>query len=120
VTVPSTVDGNVAHHMLEASVGFDSASKVYSQLVGNIMADAASAVKYWYFIRVMGRDPSHLVLECALQTHPNMVVISEEVAQRGQSLEDIVREIADLVAERANNVNDLFKMDDLLTTSLTF
>jgi 6-phosphofructokinase len=61
ITVPCTIDNNVGHHMLEQSVGFDSAAKVYSQLVGNIMIDSASAVKYWYFMRLMGRDPSHLV-----------------------------------------------------------
>jgi 6-phosphofructokinase len=77
ITVPCTVDNNIGHHMLEAIVGFDTASKIYSQLIGNIMIDAASAVKYWYFIRLMGRDPSHLVLECALQTQPNITIISE-------------------------------------------
>lgn len=66
--------------MLETIVGFDTASKLYSQLIGNIMIDAASATKYWYFIRLMGRDPSHLVLECALQTHPNITIISEDIA----------------------------------------
>lgn len=64
------------------------------------MIDAASAVKYWYFIRLMGRDPSHLVLECALQTRPNVVLISEEIAQNGDNLEDIVNHIADVVALR--------------------
>jgi 6-phosphofructokinase len=62
IAVPCTIDNNVGHHMLEQSVGFDSAAKVYSQLVGNIMIDSASAVKYWYFMRLMGRDPSHLVI----------------------------------------------------------
>ena len=80
VAVPCTVDNNIQHPMLEGIVGFDSSSKTYSQLIGNIMIDAASAVKYWYFIRLMGRDPSHLVLECALQTHPNVVLISEDIA----------------------------------------
>jgi 6-phosphofructokinase 1 len=63
--------------MFEQCVGFDTASKVYGQLIGNMMTDSASAIKYWYFIRLMGRDPSHLVLECALNTNPNGVVISE-------------------------------------------
>ena len=80
ITVPCTVDNNIGHSMLEGIIGFDSASKTYSQQIGNIMIDAASAVKYWYFIRLMGRDPSHLVLECALQTHPNVVLISEDIA----------------------------------------
>jgi 6-phosphofructokinase len=66
VAVPCTLDNNIYHPMLEGVVGFDTAAKTYSQLIGNIMIDAASAVKYWYFIRLMGRDPSHLVLECAL------------------------------------------------------
>lgn len=68
-----------------------------------MLTDSASAIKYWYFIRLMGRDPSHLVLECALKTHPNMCIISEECAYRGESLPDIVRRIADLVVERAAN-----------------
>jgi len=76
--------------MLEQSVGFDSAAKVYSQLVGNIMIDSASAVKYWYFMRLMGRDPSHLVLECALQTRPNITIISEEIVQKGFGLDEVV------------------------------
>ncbi len=66
IGVPTTVDGNMKHSFVEATVGFDTASKVFSQLTGNIFTDAASSVKYWYFIRVMGKDPSHLVLECAL------------------------------------------------------
>ena len=61
IAIPCSVDNNVGHHMLEQCVGFDTASKLYSQLIGNLMIDAASAIKYWYFIRVMGRDPSHLV-----------------------------------------------------------
>lgn len=101
ITVPCTVDNNIGHHMLESIVGFDSASKVYSQLIGNIMIDAASAVKYWYFIRLMGRDPSHLVLECALQTQPNITIISEEVAARGATLDDVVKEIADVIVMRS-------------------
>ena len=66
VTCPTTVAGNVKHKLIESNVGFDTASKVYSQLIGNIMIDANSAIKYWYFIRLMGKDPSHVVLECAL------------------------------------------------------
>jgi 6-phosphofructokinase 1 len=101
IAVPCTVDGNIDHPLFEATVGFDTASKVYSQLVGNIMTDSASATKYWYLIRLMGRDPSHLVLECALQTHPNYVIISEECSNRGQNLNDIVNDICDVIAERA-------------------
>ena len=101
VVVPATVDGNVRHKgYIEAPIGFDTSSKIYSQLVGNIMTDAASAIKYWYFIRLMGRDPSHLVLETGLTTHPNHVVISEEAVARGQTLSAIVSQIADLVCKR--------------------
>jgi 6-phosphofructokinase len=66
-----------------------------------MLSDSASAIKYWYFIRLMGRDPSHLVLECAMQTHPNMVIISEECAHRGETLIDIVNRICDIVQDRA-------------------
>lgn len=100
VSVPASIDNNVTHSLIETTVGFDTASKVYSQLIGNIMNDAASSVKYWYFIRLMGRDPSHLVLECALQTHPNVVIISEEVEHKGQSLQEVVNDIADVVVAR--------------------
>lgn len=68
------------HKFIEATVGFDSASKVFSQLSGNIFTDAASSVKYWYMIRIMGKDPSHLALETAMQTCPNIVIISEQCA----------------------------------------
>lgn len=101
ISIPSTVDGNVKHPLFEMTIGFDTASKVYSQLIGNSMTDAASATKYWYLMRLMGRDPSFLVLECALQTHPNYVIISEESASKGQSLDDIVNDICDVIADRA-------------------
>ena len=84
------------------SLGFDTTSKVYSQLIGNMLTDSASAIKYWYFIRLMGKDPSHLALECALKTHPNMVIISEECSFRGETLPDIVNRIADVVQERSS------------------
>lgn len=101
IGIPCTVDGNIKHPLLEANIGFDTSSKVYSQLIGNIMTDSASATKYWYLIRLMGRDPSHLVLECALQTHPNYVIISEECGERGQNLNDIVNDICDVIVKRA-------------------
>lgn len=66
VGIPATVNGNIRHSFISTSIGFDTASKVYSQLIGNMLSDSASAIKYWYFIRLMGRDPSHLVLECAM------------------------------------------------------
>ena len=101
VGVPCTLDGNVDHEMFEQAVGFDTASSVYGQLIGNMMTDAASAVKYFYFIRLMGRDPSHLVLECALNTQCNFVVISEEMENEGLNLQDLVNQMADVVTERA-------------------
>ena len=102
VGIPATVNGNIRHSFISTSIGFDTASKVYSQLIGNMLSDSASAIKYWYFIRLMGRDPSHLVLECAMQTHPNLVIISEECSNRGETLIDIVNRICDIIAERAN------------------
>jgi len=101
VIIPSTIDGNIRHNYFQACLGFDTAAKIYSQLIGNMLTDSASAIKYWYFIRLMGRDPSHLALECAIKTHPNMCIVSEECAYRGESLPDIVRRIADLVQDRA-------------------
>ena len=101
IAIPATIDGNVRRKYIESDLGFDTASKVYSQLIGNMMTDAASAVKYWYFIRLMGKDPSHLALECALQTEPNMVIVSEDCAMRGEALPKIVENICDLIAERA-------------------
>jgi len=101
IAVPCTIDNNLGNHMLEQSVGFDTASKLYSQLIGNMMIDSASAIKYWYFMRLMGRDPSHLVLECSLQTRSNITIVSEEVAQKGQNLEEVVKYIADIVALRS-------------------
>jgi len=71
-----------------------------------MLTDSASAIKYWYFIRLMGKDPSHLALECALKTHPNMVIISEEASYRGESLFDIVQRICDVIQERSNNGKD--------------
>merc|ERR1719276_611688 len=80
VMIPATVDGNIHHKYFQTAIGFDTASKVYSQLIGNMLTDSASAIKYWYFIRLMGKDPTHLAMECALKTQPNVVVISEECA----------------------------------------
>jgi 6-phosphofructokinase 1 len=102
VVIPVTLDGNIRHNFLQMSLGFDTASKVYSQLIGNMLTDSASAIKYWYFIRLMGREPSHLALECALKTHPNMVIISEECSFRNETLYDVVNRIADVVNERAD------------------
>jgi 6-phosphofructokinase len=101
VVIPATIDGNIGHSFLQTSLGFDTAAKVYSQLVGNMLTDSASAIKYWYFIKLMGKDPSHLALECGLRTHPNMVIVSEECASRGETLSDIVDRISDLVVSRS-------------------
>jgi len=100
---PKTIDGDLKNEMIEASFGFDTACKVYSELIGNIMRDANSAKKYWHFIKLMGRSASHIGLECALQTQPNVCIISEEVAAKEQTLEQIVNEIADIVTIRAKN-----------------
>jgi len=100
---PKTIDGDLKNEMIEASFGFDTACKTYSELIGNIMRDANSAKKYWHFIKLMGRSASHIGLECALQTQPNVCIISEEVAEKEQTLEQIVNEIADIVTTRARN-----------------
>lgn len=100
---PKTIDGDLKNEMIEASFGFDTACKTYSELIGNIMRDANSAKKYWHFIKLMGRSASHIGLECALQTQPNVCIISEEVAEKEQTLEQIVNDIADIVTTRARN-----------------
>ena len=103
VGVPKTIDGDLKGEHIETSFGFDTACKVYSDLIGNIQRDAISARKYWHFIKLMGRSASHIALECALQTRPNITLISEEVAQRGLTLRQIVDDIADTVVHRAAN-----------------
>lgn len=103
IGVPKTIDGDLRNEYIEASFGFDTATKVYSELIGNIGRDANSAKKYWHFIRVMGRSASHIALECALQTQPNICIVSEEVAEKKRSLTDIVEEIATSIRDRANN-----------------
>jgi pyrophosphate--fructose-6-phosphate 1-phosphotransferase len=100
---PKTIDGDLKNEMIETSFGFDTACKVYSELIGNIMRDANSAKKYWHFIKLMGRSASHIGLECALQTQPNVCLISEEIAEKEQTLEQIVNEIAETIAKRAAN-----------------
>ena len=84
---PKTIDGDLKNKFIETSFGFDTASKVYSELIGNIERDANSAKKYWHFIKLMGRSASHITLECALKTHPNITIISEEVAAKKQTLD---------------------------------
>ena len=101
IGVPKTIDGDMKNEQIEASFGFDTASKLYSELIGNICRDATSAVKYWHFIRLMGRAASHVALECALQTHPNIALISEEIDQKGSTLREIVDHIAEIVMKRS-------------------
>jgi pyrophosphate--fructose-6-phosphate 1-phosphotransferase len=100
---PKTIDGDLKNSLIETSFGFDTATKVYSELIGNIERDANSAKKYWHFIKLMGRSASHIGLECALQTQPNITLISEEVAAKKQTLGEIVSYIANIVAHRAAN-----------------
>lgn len=100
---PKTIDGDLKNEVIETSFGFDTATKVYSEVIGNIQRDCNSAKKYWHFIKLMGRSASHIALECALQTQPNICIISEEVEARNQSLADVVNQIAGVVAARAKN-----------------
>ncbi|MCR4611395.1 MAG: diphosphate--fructose-6-phosphate 1-phosphotransferase [Lachnospiraceae bacterium] len=98
---PKTIDGDLKNEDIEASFGFDTATKTYSEVIGNIERDANSAKKYWHFIKVMGRSASHVALECALETQPNICLIGEEVAEKKMSLADIADYIADSVAKRS-------------------
>ena len=99
---PKTIDGDLKNSEIETSFGFDTATKVYSEVIGNIERDCNSAKKYWHFIKLMGRSASHVTLECALQTQPNITLIGEEVEAKNQTLDDIVNYIAEVVAERAS------------------
>jgi pyrophosphate--fructose-6-phosphate 1-phosphotransferase len=103
---PKTIDGDLKNAQIETSFGFDTACKTYSELIGNIERDCNSARKYWHFIKVMGRSASHIALECALQTQPNICLVSEEVEAKGMSLDDIVDYIAQAVAVRAADGNN--------------
>ncbi len=103
---PKTIDGDLKNDVIETSFGFDTATKVYSEVIGNIQRDCNSAKKYWHFIKLMGRSASHIALECALQTQPNVCIISEEVEAKNMSLDDVVNYIAGIVAERAARGNN--------------
>jgi len=103
---PKTIDGDLKNEAIETSFGFDTACKVYSEVIGNIERDCNSARKYWHFIKLMGRSASHIALECALQTQPNVCIVSEEVEAKNQSLDDVVNYIASVVAARAENGNN--------------
>ena len=100
---PKTIDGDLKNEDIECSFGFDTATKTYSEVIGNIERDANSAKKYWHFVKVMGRSASHVALECALETQPNVCLISEEVAAKKMSLSQIADYIADSVEKRAAN-----------------
>ena len=100
---PKTIDGDLKNEDIEASFGFDTATKTYSEVIGNIERDANSAKKYWHFIKVMGRSASHVALECALETQPNICLIGEEVKAKSMSLSQITNYIADSVEKRAAN-----------------
>ena len=103
---PKTIDGDLKNEDIEASFGFDTATKTYSELIGNIERDANSAKKYWHFVKVMGRSASHVALECALETQPNICLIGEEVAAKKMSLAQITNQIADAVEKRGNAGNN--------------
>ena len=103
---PKTIDGDLKNEDIECSFGFDTATKTYSELIGNIERDANSAKKYWHFVKVMGRSASHVALECALETQQNICLISEEVAAKKQSLSEIADYIADAVEKRSANGNN--------------
>ena len=98
---PKTIDGDLKNELIETSFGFDTATKVYSEVIGNIQRDCNSAKKYWHFIKLMGRSASHIALECALQTQPNYCIISEEVEAKTMTLDQIVADLANVVAKRA-------------------
>ena len=103
---PKTIDGDLKNDQIETSFGFDTATKTYSELIGNIERDCNSARKYWHFIKLMGRSASHIALECALQCQPNLCIISEEVEAKDLTLNDIVEQICNAVVARANkNLN---------------
>ena len=101
IGVPKTIDGDLRGGPIEMSFGFDTATRIYSELIGNIARDSKSAGKYWHFIKLMGRAASHVTLECALRCRPNVALIGEEAAQRGWTLRQVVEQVADVVAGRA-------------------
>ena len=104
VGVPKTIDGDLKNEQIEISFGHDTACRVYSELIGNLMRDALSARKYWHFIRLMGRSASHITLECALQTHPNLTLIGEEVEAQKLTLRDIAAQIAETIEKKPYGV----------------
>lgn len=103
---PKTIDGDLKNEHIEVSFGFDTATKVYSEAIGNLCTDAVSAGNYYHFVRLMGRSASHIALECALQTGVNCALIGEEVAAKQMTLEDITRHLADIICERSARGKD--------------
>lgn len=103
---PKTIDGDLKNSQIETSFGFDTATKTYAELIGNIERDCNSARKYWHFIKVMGRSASHIALECALQCQPNVCLISEEVQQKDMTLNQIVDQLCETIAYRAAQGNN--------------
>lgn len=103
---PKTIDGDLKNEQIETSFGFDTACKTYSELIGNIERDCNSARKYWHFIKVMGRSASHIALECALQCQPNVCLVSEEVEQKDMTLNQIVDDLCQIIAKRAEDGNN--------------
>ena len=99
---PKTIDGDLKNDQIETSFGFDTACKTYAEVIGNIERDCNSARKYWHFIKLMGRSASHIALECALQTQPNICLISEEIQEKDLTLNQVVEQIATTVAHRAS------------------
>ena len=103
---PKTIDGDLKNEQIETSFGFDTACKTYSELIGNIERDCNSARKYWHFIKVMGRSASHIALECALQCQPNVCLVSEEDGQKDMTLNQIVDDLCQIIAKRAEDGNN--------------
>lgn len=101
IGVPKTIDGDLRNHYLELPFGYDTATKTYSELIGNICRDALSAKKYYFFLKLMGRSASHITLECALQTHPNLALIGEEIEECKKSFSQVIGDICDLISQRA-------------------
>ena len=100
---PKTIDGDLKNEQIETSFGFDTATKTYSELIGNIEGDCNSARKYWHFVKLMGRSASHIALECALQCQPNICLVSEEVKAKNMTLNQIVDELCEVIAWRASH-----------------
>jgi len=101
VAAPVTIDGDIKNEFVETTLGHDTATKVFAQLVGNMATDSNSAKKYWYFVKLMGRATGHITMEVALQTRPNVVILAEDIERRKLSLRDVICEVADAVAARA-------------------